>query len=148
MAGRVALRVSRINSCKCTCSQESLEWSARHTGMMPVLAGSSVQLGNWYSHPKAGECAEHESVGKVREDGSQCTWKRRADARTFRGLDLLQAGWNSSNPGPRNGSTDPSQFHEIAEFHQNAEIVRKVVASSPLQPWSCGSSAASATIMV
>ncbi|CAE8639924.1 unnamed protein product [Polarella glacialis] len=130
------------NSCTCTCSQESLEWSAWHTGMMPVFSGSSVQLGNWYSHPKAGECAEHESVGKVREAGSQCTWKRRPDARTFRGVDLVQAGWNLSSPGDRNESADPSQFH------QNAEIVRKVVASSPLQPWSCGFSAASATIMV
>ncbi|CAE8586352.1 unnamed protein product, partial [Polarella glacialis] len=130
------------STCTCTCSKESLEWSARHTGMMPVFFGGSVRHGNWYSHPKAGECAEHESVGKVREDGSQCTRKRRADARTFRGVDLVQAGWNSSSPGDRNGSADPSQFH------QNAEIVRKVVASRPLQPWSCGSSAASATIMV
>mmetsp|Transcript_87224 Transcript_87224/g.157107 ORF Transcript_87224/g.157107 Transcript_87224/m.157107 type:complete len:410 (-) Transcript_87224:230-1459(-) len=132
------------NGCTCTCSKESLGWSAQHTGMMPAFFGSSVQLGNWYSHPKAGECAEHESVGKVREDGSQCTWKRRADARTFRGVDLMQAGWNSSNAGdePRQSSADPSQFY------QNAEVVRKVVASSPLQPWSCGFSAASATIMV
>ncbi|CAE8614477.1 unnamed protein product [Polarella glacialis] len=136
-------------NCTCTCSNESLEWSARHTGMMPVFSGRSVQLGTWYSHPKAGECAEHESVGKVRKDGSQCTWKRRADARTFRGVDLVQAGWNLSNPGDRNGSAaDPSHFHQNAELHQNAEIVRKVVASKPLQPWSCGSSAASATIMV
>merc|ERR1711964_293394 len=66
----------RPPGCTCRCSAQSTSDSAKHTGMMPVRFHSGERIGNWYSHPSDSECAEDESPGQVRGDGSQCTWKR------------------------------------------------------------------------
>lgn len=118
-------------NCTCTCTEHSLRMSAKYTGKTPV--GVPVQLGNWYSHPKAGECRETEEVGVIRRDGSQCTWKTRPDARVVHGLDLLHAGFNTSSTG----FIDPPHV-DPSQVYQNVNVFRRVVASGSLRPWQCG----------
>jgi hypothetical protein len=120
---------SIMRSCKCECSQQSLELSAKYTGMMPVYYGQDSLLGHWYSHPKLTECHENEVIGSHRDDGTQCTWTRHGEARVLRGADVLAAGWNAS--GGFMHHLDP------ALVKQNAQVFRKSFDSQPFQQWAC-----------
>lgn len=129
-----------LSKCTCSCSDQSRQMSAKYTGMMPVFFSGPSQLGNWYSHPVEAECTEDEAVGSHRKDGSQCTWKRRPDARIFKGFELIEAGWNL---------TFGHDFKaDSAQVLQNVQTFRKVEASRPLRPWKCGTQDTKALVIV
>jgi hypothetical protein len=48
-------------------------------------------FGEWYSLPRAGECAEGKPLGH-----SGCTWRRLPRARIVWGSELLKLGWNAT----------------------------------------------------
>jgi len=117
-----------FEGCKCTCSSESSDASAKYIGMMPVWLNAPEQIGVWYSHPKSTECSELESVGQMRADGTTCTWKRRSEARVLRGHDALKAGWNVSSSGFR---------VDTAQIRQNTAVIRQVYNRDAFQKWTC-----------
>lgn len=117
------------HDCQCKCSASSSQYSSMYTGMMPVKF-RGPQIGVWYSHPKAAECAEHNELGKPRPDGTTCTWKRRQSARVLRGWQVLDEGWNATM-GHDHATVDPAQVA------QNAAAVRKAFARQPMLPWDC-----------
>merc|ERR1712014_322695 len=123
-----------MKDCKCTCTPASLSQSNMFTGMMRVRMGGAQPLGRFFSHPKESECTEYESIGAARRDGSQCTWKRRADARVVRGWEVEQHGWNKTE------SKKPMQV-DPAQVQQNVEVVRKAISDVALRPWECEANA-------
>mmetsp|Transcript_76614 Transcript_76614/g.135172 ORF Transcript_76614/g.135172 Transcript_76614/m.135172 type:complete len:389 (+) Transcript_76614:100-1266(+) len=121
-----------MDSCKCTCTASSLSHSKTYVGMMPVYFRQAQPLGRWFSHPKETECTEFEKVGATRADGSQCTWKRRADMRVFRGWEIEANGWNKTED---NRSKD--MHVDVAQVHQNLGVFRQTMANSAFRPWAC-----------
>jgi len=120
------------HDCTCECTDSSLAYSAKYVGMMPVYYNQPELLGYWFSTPKDAECAENESVGQKRADGSVCTWKRGKEARVVRGGDALGYGWNAS-AGHGFGKLD------AALVRQNAAVFRDLFDSQSFQRWSCDS---------
>lgn len=135
-----------LGGCTCECPEKSLAQSATHIGMEPVYFAQPERLGAWYSHPKATECSESETVGAARPGGAPpCTWKRRSDARVLYGRQLLQHGWNRTHfpPGPKTSPLWPVSMDPM-QVHQNTAVVRAVLASSPALPWRCDANPPSA----
>jgi len=86
------------HDCTCNCTDAAMRYTDMYTGYMPVYnRESGERLGSWYAHPAAGECGEHDTVGKPRAaDGKVCTWKRDPEARIVTGQTLLDFGWHST----------------------------------------------------
>lgn len=121
--------------CNCTCSESSLSYSNKYTGMTPVSFhgfGGTEVLGRWYSHPKVTECSEDEAVGEVRSDGSTCTWKRRPFARTLRGWQLLKEGFQI--PG---GDIAGNITALLEKVDHNTNAFRKAFQKQKYKPWTC-----------
>ena len=115
--------------------------SRHYTGMIDVFALDNKDddpIGRWYSHPLVAECRGAEPLGNVRHDGSRCTWKQRKVARVMRGWQLYAAGLNASglNCDPSAGVGE-SCAPNAAQITYNMRIMDIVMASAPLQPWSC-----------
>lgn len=121
----------RPPSCNCHCSSESSANSAKYTGMMPVRFHSGERLGSWYSHPQDTECAEDENLGQLRGDGSQCTWKRRGEARVVTGEQVRRNGFRSSGSLWRTSASSAKS---------NKEAFQRTFDQQSLKPWSCTNS--------
>jgi len=125
-----------LSDCTCNCTQESLSFSQKYTGMMPVKVREvGKAMGVWYSFPSRAECLENEHVGMLHPDGSQCTWKRRVDFRVARGWQVLANGWYMNNT---NTSHKPTPAEIVT---QNVAAVRRTLNAAPLKPWTCGNDA-------
>ena len=127
----------------CNCSAASLARSAMHVGTMPVFLpwmchgfGSkgngtcdvNIPFGAWYSTPTAGQCPEGAPLGTPTASGWPCTWRRLPEARVLRGYQLLEQGWNASDPGHGNTS--------VAQFESNLGVWRAAFAA--ITPRPCG----------
>merc|ERR1712137_878941 len=86
-----------LGRCVCDCSVQSTADSAKYIGMQTVRFSNRDVLGYWYSHPINTECREDESVGQFRSDGTQCTWKRRKEARVIYGQQVQNNGFRASS---------------------------------------------------
>jgi len=84
--------------CTCNCTDAAMRYSDTYTGSLPVHnRETGERTGSWYAHPAAGECGEHDTVGKPRAaDGVVCTWKRDPEARIITGQTLFDFGWKGS----------------------------------------------------
>ena len=130
----------------CNCTAASLARSATHVGMMPVFLpwmchgfGSqgngtcdiNIPFGEWYSTPTPGQCPEGAALGTPSAaTGAPCTWRRLASARVLRGFQLLEQGWNASEPGHGAGNSS------VAQFESNLKVWRKAFAA--ITPRPCG----------
>eukprot|EP00041_Stephanoeca_diplocostata_P020911 m.478403 g.478403 ORF g.478403 m.478403 type:complete len:504 (-) comp21692_c0_seq8:1252-2763(-) len=94
----------------CHCNAESLAYSAKYTGWMPVSLpwitfdspvwppvppAELTPYGGWFHHPSGAKCDD--TVTSAIGDASGCTWKRHPRAVMVYGGDLLLAGWNMSD---------------------------------------------------
>ena len=123
----------RGNMPLCTCTQSSLERSAKEIGRMPVYSpypsfkgsfnctetlpppSKSAYLGHWYSTPSAAACPP----GTSPEAGTTCTWSRRPSQHYVRGPDLLALGFNTSNAA------------DTPELEHNSDVIRKAFERHP-----------------
>lgn len=127
--------------CACGCDAASAATSAAYTGMMDIFAkDGDAPIGRWYSHPAATACRLHEPLGSKRADGTVCTWKEAAAARTIRGWQLYAAGLNTTNlacPIGDLASGGPKCAPYAAQVAENVAVMRRVLAAAPFAPWEC-----------
>jgi hypothetical protein len=127
----------------CNCTEQSLARSAAYVGMMPVFlpwmcqgfgsagngtCATNIPFGEWYSTPTPGQCPEGAPLGTTSAAGLSCTWRRLSSARILRGFQLLQHGWNATDPGKGNSS--------IPQFESNLKVWRNAFAA--ITPRPCG----------
>lgn len=134
--GRCGGGAHRPPQCVCDCSSQSTADSSTYTGMSPVRFGNQEVLGHWYSHPTKSECAEDETLGDMRGDGTQCTWKRRKEARVVYGHQVQSNGFRAGG--------SPS-FVSPSLAKENAVAFRKTYDQQPMKKWSCSGPAPTPT---
>lgn len=121
----------------CNCSAASTAASAKYVGAMAVylpwgcgdLRGGdgtcnvSIPFGHWFSTPTEGQCHPDAPVGT-----NGCTWRRLPRAHTIRGHQLIEAGWNGTDPS--------TSAMNDTQYYDNADVLSRVFAE--ITPHPCG----------